>query len=118
MSYGHRSRPAGDYRAATSNDQALTVTIPPREGTAWLRGQVARRIRAVAALGLNPHGPGPVVIATLGEPSAPDSTQDRRCDRCRTYHPDGLWCAAVIAAPRLTLILGLCDRCWRAEVAA
>lgn len=93
------------------------IAPAPVEGSAWLRSQVARRVRQITAAGHDVAGPV-LIMTPLGEPTGPDSAEDTTCDRCRAHHPDGLWCAIVVAAPSLHLVLGLCDTCYRLEVPA
>jgi hypothetical protein len=96
-----------------------TPTLNPHEPSAWLRGQVARRIAYVKAAGLDPNG-NTLIICPLGRGAVPGSREDRQCDRCRSYTPVGppFYAFSVRPTRGLMLIGGLCARCWAKEVTA
>lgn len=96
--------------------QSVIDTVP-REPSAWLRARVAQRLRAVAALGLDPYANEPCIIAPLGTSGPPGSREDRACDRCGEYVDSerALMCFIVTAAAGLRLCGGLCETCWALE---
>lgn len=87
------------------------------EPTWWCRTTVARRIRQLernAGEHLTRSG---MVVAQLSQTKVvPGETEDRTCDRCRTYVPKGppFWCA-TFAMGRFLLVMGLCTDCARRE---
>jgi hypothetical protein len=93
--------------------------VNPHEPSAWLRGQVARRIAYVTRMGLDPNG-DTLIICPLGRGAAPGSREDRECDRCRSYTPVGppFHVFLLPAARSLRLVGGLCARCWAKEVSS
>lgn len=107
------SRPVGSRTAfhKVHHDENDSQSTAPREPSAWLRGAVARRIRAVQGQGLDPHEPdGQLIIAPLGRVGGND---DHKCDRCHVDCRQGgrLWTGMVCAAPSLSLVIGLCRTC-------
>lgn len=53
------------------------------------------------------------VVAPLGRPATPGSDDDRTCDRCRTFTPEGGLFHPLVVHPTSWLILvgGLCAGC-------
>jgi len=91
-----------------------TVTHEP---SAWLRAAVARRVRQVRGHGLDPSRADPLIVAPLGRTGAPGSREDRECDRCRSYTPQGdlFYPFGFQPLPGLLLVGGLCAACHRRE---
>jgi hypothetical protein len=100
--------------AATQFDRAI---LDPHEPSAWLRGQVARRVAYVKGAGLDPTG-DTLIVAPLGRSAVPGGREDRTCERCRSYTPVGPPFHVFIlpAARSLHLVGGLCAGCWAKEV--
>lgn len=96
--------------------KASSVTQEP---SAWLRAAVARRVRQVRSAGLDPNQTDPMIVAPLGRAAAPGSREDRACDRCRRYTPEGrlFYPFGFQPLPGLLLVGGLCAACHRKEVA-
>ena len=86
------------------------------EASAWLRGIAAKRVRQINALHLDTSVYG-AVIAPLGRTGDPGSREDRECDRCRSYVPEGdlLHMFVYMPTPRIHLAGGLCAGCARKE---
>ncbi len=97
---------------------AKTSTVT-HEPSAWLRSTVARRVRQVRSQGLDPYAPDPLIVAPLGRAAARGSREDRACDRCRRYTPEGqpFYPFGFQPLPGLLLVVGLCQRCHDREVA-
>jgi hypothetical protein len=110
-----RTRPEGGLGDAGGRSD---TTLNPHEPSAWLRGQVARRVAYVRAAGLDPAG-DTLMVAPLGRPASPGAREDRTCDRCRSYTPVGppFYTFGVRAAKGLLLCGGMCRKCWAKEVA-
>jgi hypothetical protein len=87
------------------------------EPSAWLRGAAARRVRQIKNLHLDTSAYA-VVIAPIGRTGDPGSHEDRECDRCRSYVPQGdvLHLFTYRAKPRILLAGGLCGSCTAKEV--
>lgn len=112
---GRRSAPDPKAEGAPETFRRVELSIA-HEPSAWLREAVARRIHALESLGFDPHGPGPLFVVPLGEPTVPGTREDRECDRCGVYVPDGeMHLFAGPAARRLVLGGGLCSGCARRE---
>jgi len=95
---------------------AAAVAI--HECSAWLRGAAAKRVRQIGAqlkdIDTSDFG---AIIAPLGSTGSPGSCEDRTCDRCRSYVPQGdaLHMFVFWATPRIHLAGGLCASCARKE---
>ncbi|MGD8214041.1 hypothetical protein [Aestuariimicrobium sp. Y1814] len=93
---------------------------PDHEPSAWLRGMVADALRHAAHLaGL--LGPDDVMVAPLtGRSTRSGSREDRCCDRCGTYVPEGPGFHLLVTQPTPWLLLcgGLCAACAALEVGA
>lgn len=92
--------------------------VTNHEPSAWLRDKIATRIANLEARGALPNDFA--TVAPLGRPTGPDTSEDRTCDRCRTYVPRGvdLWLMVLHPVDSVALICGLCDTCYRLEVPA
>lgn len=77
------------------------------EPTAWLRGALADVLARIDALDLEP---GTAVLAPLGRTAG---REDRTCDRCRHYVPEGppFYCDLLIPRPGVHVVVGLCQVC-------
>jgi hypothetical protein len=86
------------------------------EPSAWLRGAAARRVRQIKNLPVDTSAYA-MVIAPLGRTGDPGSREDRECDRCRSYVPEGdvLHLFTYRATPGVHLAGGLCGSCARKE---
>ncbi len=115
---GKRRSPGGETRAPSTTLGGVESSVSQHEGSAWLRGQVARCVARVEAVGLDPAG-DTLVIAPLGRSAAPGTREDRTCDRCRAYTPQGapFYPFGVRPLPGLLLVGGLCAGCREKEVA-
>lgn len=82
-----------------------------REPSAWMRGSAATRARQINALHLD--STYALVIAPLGKTGEPGTREDRSCDRCGIYVPQGrpLMLLTYQPRPRILLCTGLCGRC-------
>jgi hypothetical protein len=107
---GNESRPAG--AAPESLTKATAPRLPQHEPSAWLRGAAAQRVRQIEAAVPDPSAYG-AVVAPLGRTGPPGSREDRECDRCRSYVPEGdlLHLFTYQPTPRIHLAGGLCGRC-------
>lgn len=95
----------------------------PWEPTAWMREAIRRQIDQIEASGVNRAVCDVVVVPLTGSYAGIAGTrEDRTCDRCRVYVPEGrqLWVGAVrsrrIDGTVALLAVGLCARCKDAEV--
>lgn len=93
------------------------MIVRAHEGTAWLRGAVARRLAQLDRLDLGPTR-GRVIVCPLDRGAEPGSREDRTCDRCRSYVPDGRPFVTGLVQPRTGVLLayGLCGTCADLEV--
>lgn len=93
------------------------TTAAAHEPSAWVRSAAADRVRDVERTGLDPYATDPMIVAPLGRAAAPGSREDRTCDRCRRYTPEGEWFYpfTVQPLPGLILVGGLCAACHRKE---
>jgi hypothetical protein len=80
------------------------------EPSFWLRSTAAERVRLIDLLDVEAYG---IVIAPLGSSGPPGSVEDRSCDRCGRYVPEGdrLHLLSYHVAPRIILCCGLCSSC-------
>lgn len=80
------------------------------EPTFWLRSAAAERVRLIDLLDVEAFG---VVIAPLGSSGPPGSVEDRSCDRCGLYVPEGdrLHLLSYHVTARIILCCGLCATC-------
>jgi hypothetical protein len=92
------------------------TTTVPHEASAWMRGRMASRLAAARRAG-EPRDNNTVVLLPLGAQGIPGEPSDRTCDRCDVYTPPGppFVNVAVLAAPRVLLVGGLCQPCADAE---
>jgi hypothetical protein len=95
---------------------AGTATARIHEPSAWLRGVAATRVRQIKALHLDASAFG-AIVAPLGRTGALGSREDRSCDRCRIYVPEGdlLYLFVHRPTPRIFLSCGLCSVCAQKE---
>lgn len=107
------------------NDQ-ITV-IPNHEASFWLQMKKRGLVQHMAAglvrhCGHLQHPETQVGVVALCQPQLivrqscqprliPDEPEDRTCDRCRTYCPDGLHTAGVKPRPTSVILFGLCHSC-------
>ena len=106
------STPKGAHESSTKTTTPM-ITVPTdvaHEPSAWLRGVAAERVRLINVLDVEAYG---VVIAPLGRTGTPGSREDRECDRCRAYVPEGdlLHMFTYQPTPRIILAGGLCSVC-------
>lgn len=83
------------------------TALAVHEPTAWLRGAVTRALAVVDSLDLPAETS---VVAPLGRTGGRD---DRTCDRCGRYVPEGPAFHAHLVVPRpgVHLVVGLCQGC-------
>jgi len=85
-----------------------------------MRGAAAKRVRQISAqlkdIDTSAYGS---IIAPLGSSGPPGSREDRSCDRCRVFVPEGdlLHMFVYRPTPRIHLAGGLCASCARKEAA-
>ena len=109
---------SGASTEQTGGGKSLDVKLPPiHEPSGWLRGVSARRVRDARRAGLNPDSHGPIIVLPIGSSCARGSREDRTCDRCRAYVPEGaiLWLFGWQAAQALILTGALCTTCHTRE---
>ena len=105
-------RPKAPHESSTKTTTPM-ITVPTdvaHEPSAWLRGVAAKLVRQINALNVEDFG---VVVAPLGRTGPPGSREDRECDRCRRFVPEGdtLHLITYRATPRIFLAGGLCSVC-------
>lgn len=86
------------------------------EASAWLRTTAAARYRTAVQNGADVLGRGGTVVIPITTNPADPGTEDRTCDRCRTYVPtqDVLWlfkCEYPALAGHVIVFGGLCTDC-------
>lgn len=94
--------------------KAPTLLPPGHEASGWLRSTAARRARQIERMGFDLHDAAtPLVVAPIGKAARPGEREDRTCDRCRTYVPEGetLHLFIYAPAPRLHLTGAWCQTC-------
>ena len=111
------SRPTGaapEVPAKGPTDSVTAGTDVAHEPSAWLRGAAAKRVRQIGAqLKDTDTSAFGAIVAPLGTSGPPGSREDRTCDRCRCYVPQGdaLHMFVFLATPRIHLAGGLCASC-------
>lgn len=91
----------------------MTAGLVITEPTSWCRMTAARRVRELER---QIPADAVAVVQLSGRVAPRGSTEDRTCDRCRTYVPPGplFWCAIYMVG-RFRFVLGLCTDCARLE---
>lgn len=109
-------RSRGGRRPSASPAPPNAPTL--HEPSAWLRERINCRIAQSVALGFRPDNAPPVLVLPLGTSGPPGSREDRACDRCDEYVPEGgqLYMQQIRPLPGLLLLGGLCAACTRLEV--
>jgi len=98
---------------ASNNPTDTTTVIDGRAPSLWLRYNAAARLAEFDRVAQFAKSPATHVVLPLGTVAArPGTREDRACDRCRIYRPDGLH-IVTLSHPwrRVTVTGGLCDDC-------
>jgi hypothetical protein len=110
----YESRPKAAHESST---KTTARSLPQHEPSAWLRQAAAKRVRQIGAAVTDTSAFG-AIVSPLGRTGEPGSREDRTCDRCGRYVPQGelLHLFTYQPTPRIHLAGGLCGRCAAKEV--
>jgi len=86
------------------------------EPSAWMRGAAAKRVRQINAA-VTDAPAFALIVAPLGRSGPPGSREDRECDRCGRYVPEGDLLHLIAYQPTALILLcaGLCTSCAQKE---
>lgn len=89
----------------------MTTTHTNHEPTAWMRSAVAAKLRQIDSLDVET---GTTIVCPMGRTAG---REDRTCDRCRHYVPEGppFYVDTIRPRPRVHIVVGLCQVCRDAE---